>query len=390
MTQEKQKKRGTEVLYSLIAEARGYDDAVVLGRGDPDFDTPAHIVAAAKKRAFEDHANDYSPPEGILPLREAIAERVQRINGVEVDPNTDIVFTNGGQEALFLMVVAAIGEGDGLLVPEPNYNTYKDAVTFSRGVSVGMPTYPAESFRVDPERVRATLTPDTKALLLVSPNNPAASVISRDDQLALIALAEEHDLLILADDIYDLLIYDDFTHTSPASLPGGKERTLTLNALSKAYAMTGWRTGWVMGPADLMTRVKALKAAVSGPASIVSQHAALAALTGPQEPMEEMREAYIRRRGIVLDYLDQMGFSYGNPQGGQFVFVDIGHTGMSSLELSQKILSRAHVLAYPGGAFSEDMDHFLRITFLQPEDQLRDGLARMKQAMDAISEENAP
>ncbi len=187
------------------------------------------------------------------------------------------------------------------------------------------------------------------------------------------------------------MIYDDFTHTSPASLPGGKERTLTLNALSKAYAMTGWRTGWVMGPpADLMTRVKALKAAVSGPASIVSQHAALAALTGPQEPMEEMREAYIRRRGIVLDYLDQMGFSYGNPQGGQFVFVDIGHTGMSSLELSQKILSRAHVLAYPGGAFSEDMDHFLRITFLQPEDQLRDGLARMKQAMDAISEENAP
>ena len=145
----------------------------------------------------------FRPPRAILPLREAIAERVQRINGFEVDPETEIVVSNGGQEALFLMVLAAIGEGDGLLVPEPNYNTYKDAVKFTRGTSVSMPTYPEEAFRVDPERVRKTLTPETKALLLVSPNNPAASVISREDQLALLELAKEHDLLILADDIYD-------------------------------------------------------------------------------------------------------------------------------------------------------------------------------------------
>lgn len=378
------KKRGTEVLYSLIGEARGYDDAIILGRGDPDFDTPAHIIAAAKE-AMKTKAHEVSPPEGILALREAIAKRVKKINGFEVDPATEIVITNGGQEALFLMVLAAINEGDALLVPEPNYNTYKDAVTFAKGKVVGMPTYPNEAFRVDPERVRQTLTPEVKALLLVSPNNPAASVISREDQLALLEIAKEHDLIILADDIYDLMIYDDFVHTSPASLPGGSERTLTLNALSKAYAMTGWRAGWVTGPADLMAKVKDLKAGVSGPASIIAQHAALAALTGPQEEMIEMYEAYKRRRRIVLDYLDQMGFHYGTPQGGQFVFVDINHTGMSSLDLSQKILSKAHVLAYPGGAFSEDMDHFLRITFLQPEDKLRDGLGRMKEAMDVIA-----
>ena len=376
-------KRGTEVLYGLIAQARGYDDAIVLGRGDPDFDTPAHIVAAAKE-AMEHRLGEPSPPEGILPLREAIAERVERVNGAVFDPETEIVFTNGGQEALFLMVVAAIAEGDCLLVPEPNYNTYKDSVAFARGRVVGMPTYPQEAFRVDPERVQRTLIPEVRALLLVSPNNPAASVVSREDQQELIAIAQEHDLLILADDIYDLLVYDDFSHTSPASLRGGKERTLTLNALSKSYAMTGWRTGWVTGPADLMVRVRDLKAAISGPNSIVSQYAALAALTGPQEEMHAMQGAYRRRRRIVLDHLNAMGFSYGVPQGGQFVFVDVSHTGMSSIDLSQRILDEAHVLAYPGGAFSEGMDNFLRITFLQPEDKLRDGLGRMQRAMEAL------
>jgi aspartate/methionine/tyrosine aminotransferase len=377
------KRSGTSVLYGLIAQGRGYDDTIVLGRGDPDFDTAPHIVRAARE-AMEQRAGEASPPEGILPLREAIAERTARVNGVSFDPETEIVFTNGGQEALFLMVLAAIGEGDALLVPEPNYNTYKDAVAFAHGRSLSMPTYPREAFRVDPARVRGTVTDDTRALLLVSPNNPAASVISRQDQLELLAIAQERDLVILADDIYDLLIYDDFVHTSPASLPGGKERTLTLNALSKTYAMTGWRTGWITGPAELMVRVRDLKAALSGPTSIVSQLAALAALTGPQDALHEMQATYRRRRKIVIDYLDEMGFAYGNPQGGQCVFVDVSHTGLGSIELAQRILDEVHVLVYPGGAFSEDMDHFLRITFLQPEDALRDGLSRMKRAMDAI------
>ena len=380
---EQKKKRGTEVLYHLISQVRGYDDAIVLSRGDPDFDTPGHIIKAAKD-AMENKLPEPSPAEGLLVVREAIAERVERVNGASFDPNTEIVFTNGGQEALFLMVVAAIGEGDSLLVPEPNYNTYKDSVTFARGQIVSMPTYAEEAFRVDPDRVRQTITPETRALLLVSPNNPAASVISREDQLKLIQIAQEKDLIIIADDIYDLILYDEFVHTSPASLPGGKERTLTLNALSKTYAMTGWRAGWVAGPADLMTRVRDLKAAVSGPASLVSQYAALAALTGPQDEANAMREAYSQRRRIVLDYLDDMGFTYGTPQGGQFVFVDVKHTGMGSIELAQRILDEAHVLAYPGGAFSEDMDNFLRITFLQPEEQLIQGLGRMKAAMDVI------
>lgn len=379
----KKKAQGTNLLYQLIGEARGYDDVIIMGRGDPDFDTPAHIVAAAKNAMINHHA-DSTPPEGLLALREAIAARVKRVNNIDVDPATEVVVTNGGQEALFLMVLAVLSPGDELIVPEPNYNTYADSLAFAGGVKVEVQTYAEDDFRADPADVRAAITDKTRALLLVSPNNPAASVISPADMGEMLEIAITNDLMILADDIYDLFVYDNFEHVSPASLPGGKERALTLNALSKAYSMTGWRLGWIVGPADLMARVRELKAAISGGASVISQHAGIAALTGPQDAVEMMAEAYRRRRRLVLDALDAMGIKYGLPQGGQFVFADIGFTGMDSGEVAQRILSEQHVLAYPGSAFSKDRKDYLRMTFLQPEDQLIEGLERMKVAMANI------
>ncbi|MCC7451777.1 MAG: aminotransferase class I/II-fold pyridoxal phosphate-dependent enzyme [Anaerolineae bacterium] len=378
-----QKKEGTNLLYALIAEARNYADAIILGRGDPDFDTPAHIVAAAKDAMVQHHAA-YVPPEGILPLRQAIAERMKRINQVECDPETEVVVTNGGQEALFLMIVTAIHPGDELILPEPNYNTYQDALKFARGVRVPILTYPANDFRVDPADVRKAITDKTRALLLVSPNNPTAGVLSLEDAREMIEIAQQHDLIILADHIYDLFVYDDFQHVSPAALPGGKERTLTLNALSKSYSMTGWRLGWIVGPADLVARVKALKAAISGGTSIIAQYAGVAALTGPQEPLHRMAEAYKHRRRIVLDALDEMGIHYGVPRGGQFVFADISFTGMDSAEFAQKVLREQHVLVYPGSAFDKGREQYIRITFLQPEDKLREGLEKMKAVMRSI------
>ena len=378
------KKQGTDLLYDLIAQAKSFSDTIILGRGDPDFDTPPHIIDAAYE-AMREHGSGYAPPEGILPLRKAIARRVKEVNDIDVDAESEVVVTNGGQEALFLMVVATVAAGEEMIVPEPNYNTYNDSLRFVGGVKVAVPTYAKDDFHVAPEQVREAITERTRALLLVSPNNPTAGVISPSDMRAFVQLATDHDLLILADDIYDLFVYDDFEHCSPASLPGGKERTLTLNALSKAYAMTGWRIGWIVGPADLMARVKQLKAAVTGGTSIISQYAAVAALEGPQEPMQAMRQAYVRRRRIVLDALDEMGMSYGLPKGGQFVYADITHTGYSSAELAQKILQEQHVLVYPGSAFSKAREQYLRMTFLQPEDKLREGLQRMKRAIESIT-----
>lgn len=377
------KKQGTNLLYSLIGQARAYSDAIILGRGDPDFDTPVHIVAAAKQAMVEHHADEV-PAEGILPLREAIAQRVKRVNNIDVDPASEVVVTNGGQEALLLMILTAVGEGDEIIIPEPNYNTYHDALNFARGVKVAIPTSAETNFRADPAEIRKIITPKTRAMLLVSPNNPTAGVISRADVQAMIKIAQDHDLIILADDIYDLFIYDNFEHVSPASLSGGKERTLTLNALSKSYSMTGWRLGWIVGPADLMARVKDLKAAITGGTSIISQYAGLAALTGPQEPVQMMAETYRRRRQIVLEALDAMGLQYGVPQGGQFVYADISFTGMDSGELAEKILTDQHVLVYPGSAFDKARGEYIRITFLQPEEKLRVGLEKMRVAMKKI------
>ena len=382
----KKKKEGTSLLYQLIGEARTYDDVIVMGRGDPDFDTPPHIVAAAKD-AMINHHNEYTPPQGLLPLRQAIAERVKRVNNIDVDPETEVVVTNGGQEALFLMVLAVTSPGDEMIVPEPNYNTYADSLAFAGGVKVEVQTYAETDFRADPQDVRAAITDKSRALLLVSPNNPAASVIAPSDMQEMLNIAIEHDLMVLADDIYDLFVYDDYQHVSPASLPGGKERSLTLNALSKAYSMTGWRLGWIVGPADLMARVAELKAAISGGTSVISQYAGIAALTGPQDDVEMMAAAYRKRRRMVLDALDAMGMKYGMPQGGQFVFADIGFTGLDSADVAQRMLTEQHVLAYPGSAFSKNRKHYLRMTFLQPEDLLMEGLERMKVAMQNIMAE---
>jgi len=377
--------RGMRLTYALMAEARRFKDVIALGRGDPDFDTPAHIVSAARD-AMENAAGERPPIEGMPALRQAIADRVWTYNGIRVDSDREVVVTNGGQEALFLMVVASLGEGDGLIVPDPSYNTYLDALRFVRGEQVMVSTYARESYRVDPARVRAVIDqhPHAKALLMISPGNPSAGVIAPDDVRALVQLAAEHNLTILADDIYDLFLYDDAVHLSPQSLPDGAPRTLTLNALSKAFAMTGWRAGWVVGPANLMAKVRDAKAAISGGTSVVTQYAALAALTGPQESVDQMRETLARRRRIVTGAMDEMGLVYGVPQGGQFIFADASSLGIGSLELCLRAIEEEQVLVAPGLSFGDQWADHIRVTFLQPEDVLAEAMERLKRVVARI------
>jgi aspartate/methionine/tyrosine aminotransferase len=371
------KKRGTDLLYSLIAQARQYDDAVILGRGDPDLDTPSHIVAAANA-AIEAGYETGSPVAGLDELREAIARRVKRVNNIDVDPETEVVVTNGGQEAIFLIVNTLLSPGDEIIVPVPTYNSYNDAISFAGAVMVDVPTRVDEGFHIDPDRVRAAITDRTKSLLMVSPNNPTASVIAPATVRELVKIAVENRLTIIADDIYDQFLYDGAVHLSPASLSEARECTLTLNSVSKAYAMTGWRAGWVVGPADLMKRLAAVKAGVSGPTSVIAQRGAIAALNGPQDCVREAHEIYERRRQIVLSALGDMGFTCGLPEGGQFAFADISSTGLDSVTLVKHVLDKTHVLIYPGFAFGQEWESFIRVTFLQPEEVLRDALERAK------------
>lgn len=368
---------GTSLFYSLMSELKKYPDAINLGRGDPDFTTPAHILEAVRRWLEAPDADLRAPGRMRDELLRAIATRLREVNGIDVDPSTEIVLTQGGQEALFLMIQTVLAPGDEIVVPEPNYSSYADAIAFAGGVQVAVKTRIDENFVLDPDRVRAAITPRTRALVMVSPNNPTAAVLSPDRVNALTAIAEEHDLLILADDIYDRFLYDDHVHTSPASLDGMKPRTLTLNALSKMYAMTGWRTGWVAGPAPLIEQVGRIKEAASGGLSLLALRAGIAALTGPQDGLYEMQAAYGRRRRIVMDALDGMGLPYGVPQGGQFILVDISPTGLSSLDLARRFLEQAHVLVSPGISYGESWKGFIRMTFLQPEPILQEAMRRI-------------
>ncbi len=379
----KKQEEGSALMYRLFDEAGQYKDIVPLGRGDPDFDTPSHAIEAARQ-AMLHHADEYSPPEGILALREAIAQRVKAHNGIDIDPATEVCVTNGGVEAIRLTNLTALNKGDGLLFPEPNYNSYRDSLRFARGLLQPVLCESEDDFRIRPERMETAITERTRAMLLISPGNPNANVVSPEDMEAMLDIAIRYDLLILADDIYDTFIFDDFVHATAAALPGGKERTLTLNAVSKAYAMTGWRVGWVVGPADLMARFKQLKQALSGGSSIAKQHAALAALTGPQDSSHMMTEVLTKRRQLVLDALDEMGLPYGIPQGGQFLFADVSGTGMKDVDLAFKLLHEGHVLTIPGSCFGAPNENYIRIAFLTSQENLQEGMRRFKVVLDEV------
>jgi aminotransferase len=366
----------TSQIYALMKKAKTYENRIELGRGDPDFDTPAPVLAKTEELLARAKPRDI-PVEGIPELRQAIAERVERINGIKADPDSEVIVTNGGQEALFLMVQSVIKEDDEIILPEPNYNTYKDAISFAGGVRVDVPTKREESFRVDPHLVEAAITPRTRALVLASPNNPSGAVISPEDHRELVAIAERYDLMVLSDEIYDFFVYDNLEHVSPATLPGGRERTITLNAVSKKYAMCGWRTGWLVGQAELIRPIKRLKAGINGGTSLVSQLGALSALQTDESVPLEMKRALERRRAIVMNGLDRINIPYGIPQGGQFIFADISRLNMGSLAFCEWILENCQVLLYPGATYGAAFDNSLRITFLQNESKLEDAMDRI-------------
>jgi aminotransferase len=376
---EKQAGKGvnTSQVYALMKKAKSYENHIALGRGDPDFDTPEPVLAKTEELLSRSKP-DQIPVEGIPELRKAIAERVERMNGIKVDPDTEVLVTNGGQEALFLMVQSVIDKDDEIVLPEPNYNTYKDAINFAGGVRVGVPTKREESFRTDPRLVEAAVTHKTRAIVLASPNNPSGAVISPEDHKAFVGMAERHNLKILSDEIYDFFVYDDLEHVSPATLPGARERTITLNAVSKMYAMTGWRTGWLVGEAALIQPIKRLKATINGGTSLISQLGALAALNTDESVPLEMKKALVQRRAIVMQGLDRINIPYGIPQGGQFIFADISRLKMGSLAFCEWILENCQVLLYPGATYGADFDDSLRITFLQNESKLEDAMNRIE------------
>lgn len=368
-------------IFELMELAKSTKGAISMGLGDPDLDTPKHIVDAAKA-AIEEGRTGPVPTTGLPELRQAISRKLKRDNGIEANPESEILVTTGGQEALFLLVQALIEPGDEVIVPDPRYTSYDAAIELAGGKMVLVPTVEEEAFDLDPDEVEKRITSNTKVLLMISPNNPTAGIVSPENVRRLAEIAVKHDLIVISDEIYEKFLYEDIDYLSIATLPRMRERTITLNGVSKTYAMTGWRIGYLAGPAEFIRVATALKQMVNVQAPTVSQWAAAAALDGPQECVGVMRDTYAERRELLMEALTEMGFTYGMPRGGLYIWANTASTGIESTELSYLFLKEGNVLILPGTGFGDHWGDYMRVTLLQPIEVLQEVVSRMKTVLE--------
>jgi len=371
---------GTQLRYALMELAAQQKDTIALGRGDPDLATPPHIITAAQD-AIRRHQTAPTPVAGMPELRSAIAEKLRRENGLSVNAE-NIIVTTGGQEGLFLIMQALLDPGDEVLVPDPRYTSYDEAIETVGGKIVMISTDHDDAFNLPVESVEQAITPKTKALLIVTPSNPTGGIITEERAHAIAEIAIKHNLIVISDEIYEKFLYDGWKHFSIGSIPGMEERTITLNGFSKTYAMTGFRVGFVAAPINFIEAMTKVKTFTTGPAATVSQHAALAALAGPQEPVQEFLRIYTERRHLMMQGLREMGLDFSDPRGGFFLWTISSSTGINATELSYLMLKEGRVLIFPGTGFGDKWDGYLRITLLQSSDELQEALRRMRPVIE--------
>ena len=352
-------------------------DVIDLGGGDPDFITPEHIRQAATDamNAGETH---YVASAGAPPLRKAIADKLRHDNGIEVDPSGGVIVTPGGKQALFEATLAFVEPGVEVLIPEPAWVSYGPMVELAGGAPVPVALDPEDSWRLTPEKLTAAVTPASRVLLINSPNNPTGRVLDDNELGAVAAFAREYDLLVFADEMYEKILYDGNRHTSIATLPGMAERTLTFNGLSKAYAMTGWRLGYVAGPRPYLEQIEKVHSHSVTCATSFVQQAGIVALTGPQDFIGEMVAAWDRRRRNLADGLNQInGISCPLVEGAFYLFADVRGTGMTSSAAADLFLREAHVAVTPGIAFGAAGEGHVRLSFATSDELLAQAVERI-------------
>lgn len=363
------------------------EPVIGFGAGEPDFPTPAHIVEAAAAACADPRNHHYTPAAGLPELREAIAAKTLRDSGVEVDPSR-IVVTNGGKHAVYSVFTALIDPGDEVLLPAPYWTTYPEPIALAGGVPVVLPTTEETGFRVTVEQLEAARTPSTKALILVSPSNPTGAVYPHDELEAIGRWALAHGIVVVTDEIYEHLIYGDAVHHSVlAVVPELADQCVVLNGVAKTYAMTGWRVGWLFGPADVVGAVTNLQSHMTSNVCNVAQAAALAAVSGDLTAVEQMREAFDRRRRLIHSMLDEIpGVTCPEPQGAFYAFPNLtgllgrdlrGRSAATSVELAALVLEEAKVAFVPGEAFGAP--GYGRFSFALGDHDLIEGISRLQQ-----------
>ena len=375
---------GTETAFETLAKAKELErqgkSIIHLEIGEPDFDTPEHIRDAAKQ-ALDDGFTHYGASAGQMELREAIARHQTERQGYEVSADSVIV-TPGGKPVMFFTIMALIEQGVEAIYPNPGFPIYESMIEYMGGTAVPLQLNEETGYNADIDNLRSLITPRTKLLIVNSPNNPCGSVIPESDLERIAAMAVEHDLVVLADEIYKDMYYGGQKHVSITKFPGMRERTVILDGFSKSYAMTGWRLGYGVFPDFLVEPITRLMTNSVSCTSVFSQMAAIAALEGPQDSVVAMMEEFTKRRDLVVEGLNSLpGITCLTPRGAFYAFPNIRGTGMSSQEFADKALYEAGVALLAGTAFGEFGDGYIRISFANSQENLREAIERLRKIL---------
>ncbi|HYF61735.1 MAG TPA: aminotransferase class I/II-fold pyridoxal phosphate-dependent enzyme [Herpetosiphonaceae bacterium] len=358
------------------------DNVISLGIGEPDFVTP-EVILQAGIESLQKGYTAYTSNSGTLEVREALADHLRALYGVGYDPVDELLMTVGVSEALQNAMLALIDPGDEVIIPEPCFVAYGPSVVFAGGVPVYVPTSVEQNFQVTRAAIEAAITPRTKAILIGYPNNPTGAVMSRERMLDIAALAEQHDLLVFSDEIYDRLVYG-VEHVCFAALPGMRERTILLGGFSKAYAMTGWRLGWLAAPAEIAGAVRKIHQYAIMSAPTMAQHAGLAALKAGEDDVQRMVSEYDRRRQVIVGGLNQIGLPTFEPQGAFYVFPRVDQLGLTSEQFVEGLLQREHVAVVPGDAFGPSGAGFVRACYATSMDNIEQALERIEHYVQSL------
>jgi aspartate aminotransferase len=353
-------------------------DVVDLGGGDPDFATPRHICEAAAEALYAGDTH-YVASAGIPELRNAIVKKLKDDNGIDVEPS-GIIVTPGGKSALISAVMALVGPGDDIVMFDPGWVSYEPMATISGAGTVHVPLDASDNYTVTKQIIEQYLTPSSRLMIVNSPNNPSGRVLSADEITAICEVAQERDLIVISDEIYEKIVYDAHKHISIGSQPDMAGRTLTINGFSKAYAMTGWRLGYVAGPVDIVKQIMKIHSHSVTCATSFAQRGAVAALNGPQDFISDMVQAWDRRRKLIADGLNEIpGFLCPLPEGAFYALADVSGTGKSGSEVAEILINEARVGVTPGIAFGEASANHIRMSFANSDELIIKAVERMQE-----------
>lgn len=373
------KPSGIRKFFDIVATMQ---DVISLGIGEPDFTTPRPILDAGI-RSLQNGETHYTSNAGILELREAISAHIEKLYGVHYDPAKEIVITVGGSEALYLSATALLNPGDEVIILTPCFVSYQAEVLLAGGVPVEVPCRVENDFDLDPDEVRAAITPRTKAILIGFPNNPTGAVASHERLAEIGRIAEENDLIVLSDEIYDRLVYG-IPHVCFPTLPGMRERTILLGGFSKDYAMTGWRIGFAAAPEALMQGLVRIHQYTVMCSSTTSQRGALEAIQSGEPYVQQMVEEYDRRRKLIVNGLNTIGLKTFEPKGAFYAFPYIGATGLDEDTFANRLLKEERVAVVPGTAFGKGGEGFVRCSYATAYDKLEEALDRIEHFVNKL------